>query len=530
MAWFARLSLCAAFLIQGSLAHICLLRPPQRGPLDVSEAGSHTCFRHGAPCGGQTGAKPTFALKAGETFFFKWQQNFNHYEVGFPGYMDLAIAPVDSTEFTFLAGFGDFNWHQQSHQLNYTVPAIVPDMDCQWCVLRVRYVPHKPGEDIFYQCADMAIYKTDASDKTQAHTIDETEAEHVSGRLAAAARLVRARPATRRQVKAASGGVYGLACNPVEMPNGCQFVRIAPDTGLVEKIKGVPYGVDAEGALPDHKPNDFILDQISAFDGEHLYYLTHMGPLDAQTSSLISLNPTSGALSVHGALAADSVAINALDYDSKTKQLLSLQIVADKEKEGNFFFRVSRVDPDHGTLTTIHQTSTPEDLYVNYQWSTVDTTRGVFYYLMGNENDAYGLTARLYSVDVTTGAAPEPVAVVAKVYTVGAIQYDSVNERLVALSPGLFNQTSPGEWSIVVVDPKTGSVTYLCHVGPANIFQVDYSGAIFNIDQGVLYARLRVWNEPADVIVSVQMEKDTCHVQYSQLGNFYHIHNMAYLP
>ena len=42
--------LVAALLLvaAGATAHLCILNPPQRGALNISDAGDPSCFRHGA--------------------------------------------------------------------------------------------------------------------------------------------------------------------------------------------------------------------------------------------------------------------------------------------------------------------------------------------------------------------------------------------------------------------------------------------------------------------------------------------------
>lgn len=51
------------------------------------------------------------------------------------------------------------------YHIYYTNPIfplqVVPNIDCPHCVLRARYNAHKPGETIFYQCADIKIQKSD---------------------------------------------------------------------------------------------------------------------------------------------------------------------------------------------------------------------------------------------------------------------------------------------------------------------------------------------------------------------------------
>jgi hypothetical protein len=54
-------------------------------------------------------------------------------------------------------------------QTNFTVPVQVPNVDCEHCVLRLRYLSNNPTENdrgmIFYQCADVAVTKEAAPTK-----------------------------------------------------------------------------------------------------------------------------------------------------------------------------------------------------------------------------------------------------------------------------------------------------------------------------------------------------------------------------
>lgn len=51
-------------------------------------------------------------------------------------------------------------------QTNLSVPIVMPNIDCAHCVLRVRYMPNKPTESIFHQCADVAFTATAAPPST----------------------------------------------------------------------------------------------------------------------------------------------------------------------------------------------------------------------------------------------------------------------------------------------------------------------------------------------------------------------------
>ncbi|GFN83317.1 hypothetical protein PoB_000982300 [Plakobranchus ocellatus] len=88
---------------------------------------------------------------------------------GRKGYMDIAIAENSSSNaaagyklgpFTTLIVVPDPNEYDQANQRNYTAVVTLPNQDCAHCVIRARYSAHKPGETIFYQCADVKIKAT----------------------------------------------------------------------------------------------------------------------------------------------------------------------------------------------------------------------------------------------------------------------------------------------------------------------------------------------------------------------------------
>eukprot|EP00117_Sycon_ciliatum_P049155 scpid45153/ scgid34896/ len=531
------LLILSCVLFSTGWAHLCLLEPKQRGPLDVSEPGSHTCFRHGEQCGGEAAGAVAAHFTVGQTVFIKWQQNFNHYEVGHPGYMDIAIATSEnSTDFTFLAGFGDINWHQQSHQQNYTVPVVMPDIECEHCVIRARYLAHKPGETVFYQCSDVTVRRARPNDEMSTNRqrvpkigkwrevsdFIEKHNAHLDGKRTVA------------KANADTSGLYGLTCNAFQNPHSCGFVRIDAETGIVGKIGSEKFGVDAAGPLPsDNNPGDYILDQVVAYAGENLvYYLVHTGTVDDNSQSVIAVRTDSGsALETYPLTVGEPV--NAMLMTGS--EVVTLQIYRNTIKTDSFDFHWSKVDLQTGVLTKFFQPAKPEDLYINYLWSTYDTKNHIIYYLMGNENAPYDLNARLYAVSLIAGAAEiAPVELNVTRYTMGSIEYDSTSDRLVAISPGLYTEGSPS-WHMVEVNPRTGAVSTICQIAPAGLFKGDYTGGIFFGDQSTstFYVRLRAMTEgplQAEVFASVTLHgAASCTVRFSRLGNYYHIHNLAYL-
>ena len=532
---FGILLVTSAALWASCTGHLCIIYPHQRGDLDISSAGSHTCFRHGANCGGEPPGQPAITLVAGQTLFVQWQQNFNHYEIGHPGFMDIAIAQENSSDYSFLTGFGDINWHQQSHQQNYTVPVVVPDMECHRCTIRARYAAHKPGETIFYQCSDVTIKRaihTAESDRQTVRNVPQI------GNWPKVASFIATRHADQHGGVHHQGGsetsaLYGLTCNPLQSANACGFVRIDPLTGIVGKIGGEHYGVDAAGPLPYNlNPGPYILDEIVGYAGSNLvYYLVHTGTVDDNSQSVIAVKTNDGSiLQVYPIK--DGEPVNAMIMTGEENVVF--QIYPDESKQGSYWFRWSRVNLETGDIVKFFQPAKSEDLYVNYQWSTYDTKARVIYYLMGNENAPYDLTARLYKVDLKAGATEAaPVEIDVARYTMGTIQYDAVHDRIVALSPGIYTTGAPA-WYMVEINPMTGNVSKICDVAPAGLFKGDYTGGIFFSDSttSTFFARLRaltVGPLQAEVFASITLSQSSCHVKFSRLGNYYHIHNLAYL-
>ena len=117
-------------------SHICVFAPHQRGALDVSQAGDHDCYRKTQPCGDNTPGPIAASLQPRQLYTVRWQQNFNHYEPGWPGWMDISFACNDSgsissaDQFTQLRVVPDFYAHFQATQTNYSMEVELPDTTC----------------------------------------------------------------------------------------------------------------------------------------------------------------------------------------------------------------------------------------------------------------------------------------------------------------------------------------------------------------------------------------------------------------
>jgi len=62
--------LLSVTLLQVILAHLCVLDPPQRGPLSIKMPGDSNCYRPYAECGNQPSEAPKITWIAGYGIFF----------------------------------------------------------------------------------------------------------------------------------------------------------------------------------------------------------------------------------------------------------------------------------------------------------------------------------------------------------------------------------------------------------------------------------------------------------------------------
>lgn len=171
-----------AVAIVPAYAHVCMWEPMQRGTVDISGPAENPCYQKVGPCGVNTPGTSFTSLPAGGSYTVRFQQNANHYYTGKPGALIVDWAQGSSpseSDFTTLAWIRDYNAMGELTQTNFTRTIDVPDMECDACVLRVRYMSNNPDEDpeghgpTFYQCADVKFV---SSSDTPAATTPSTPA------------------------------------------------------------------------------------------------------------------------------------------------------------------------------------------------------------------------------------------------------------------------------------------------------------------------------------------------------------------
>ncbi|ESO84959.1 hypothetical protein LOTGIDRAFT_168216 [Lottia gigantea] len=509
-------------------AHICLISPQQRGPINISLSGSHTCFKHGFPCGGDAPATPKYVLNAGQPAFIKWQQNYNHYEPGFPGYMDISIGPINSKspdDWTTLGVVEDKYVFSQDYQRNYTAIVNVPNKACSHCVIRVRYNAHKPGETTFYQCSDVII-------TSSKKVISSPASFPLTDRKDRALKRALYLTHTPSSPKASSGGIFGQAFDPFNTSR-VTYAKIDPVTGEKLNVQNWNFGLaDKRGrAADDVKYITLEVMTVDASRGSVVSMFHGTGSRDGIPGQLLEVGITNGTILNTVTLnPAPTSAINSIAYQSPG-MYITFSIEESSQKPGNYYFVVGNLDIS-GNWKERTRTPTTENLFVNFQWMEYDSKNNIVYVLLGNENAADTLDARIYTFSVTSSKAlfMGYKSLDVSKYTFMSMHYHSAKGQLLAISPGLFSTKYPA-YSLLKIDVNTGSVQELSKITPPGIFEKYYGGSIINaIDQqsGILTQAFRVADSEADVVASIDLNKLT--VTFSQMTNLRHIHNLVYAP
>lgn len=137
-------------------AHLCMLNPIQRGPVDdISKPGSQNCYIVSGPCGGQKahpGARTI--LPAGSNLNVIFQKNLDHWNSTHPGYFQINIGQDEKhmREVMRLNDTSDGSGHIYTTQV--TLPGNLNQGDGY--VIQMTYVSNTVPIT-FYQCADILV-------------------------------------------------------------------------------------------------------------------------------------------------------------------------------------------------------------------------------------------------------------------------------------------------------------------------------------------------------------------------------------
>lgn len=150
----------------GAEAHLELVEPVSRYGPDVLKTG---------PCGVDGGERSdnVTVFEPGETIEVRWQeyvQHPGHYRIAFDAdgdddFVDPAtMTEMYSNDAVLLDGIDD------KGELDYAVMVTLPDVTCDNCTLQIIQVMYDktpyttPGNDIYYQCADLVLREADGTD------------------------------------------------------------------------------------------------------------------------------------------------------------------------------------------------------------------------------------------------------------------------------------------------------------------------------------------------------------------------------
>lgn len=532
------LHLVVLTLVYQTWAHLCLLLPSQRGDLDVTTAGSRTCFRLEAECGGQPAESPMFTYMGGSQMWIKWQQNYNHYEVGYPGYVDIAMAPINSSSWQTIAYVPDEYFYAQDHRKNYTAIVVLPNIECEHCVIRARYQPHKPGESTFYQCSDITIKRSNVQPQHTEINILPPPQERDPQYQAVVKKfdILRRKHGKPHQID--QHCLIGFSYDRLN-PFDAFLTSVNLLTGESSIMEEFYININDQRKLKRNgnrvmtDNGDFVYDAISAINSNgNLIQLYHEG----DTADLVNDFVMEVDLKHPGDIIKRATIVNGLGYPISSimpyaEDSYYTLTLADRLVKGQFNFVLGQL-----TYTATQQFSykpvlwsqPPETLYVNYQWAEYDSVRQKVYVLMGNENSADKLQARIYTYDLLKRNVTW-VELNVDEFTFMSMQIHQKSGRLFAVSPGLTYHFNP-YWSLIEIDPATGKSKIVSSIADVGYFALYYGGTIFNgIDEktDTLYHVFSLIDTSADVIVGINLS--TFKMTFSELTNLKHLHNLSYI-
>jgi hypothetical protein len=513
--------------------HICLLSPPQRGGVPAGlQPGDDACF-HPFKCGVAPGA-PVATLAGGQGYAVTLQQNLNHWNPGWPGIMDVAIAASaaagDAGNWTTLTSVPDYWPHLQAAQTNFTVPVYVPNEPCIGCVLRVRYLPNKPTEPEV-RAAGGGASRVAGGPPTQTaaalhylHVAAPSRSPSLPQRpvqfwnCADVAVVYTPSPATPPPVIAA----FFAPQHPVsESATAVIAGTVDTGSGVPAELAAVPAGlqaVDAVAASVDGVVYTLGRSLVAARNGSAAWLLLATAPSSpgnpvasapitlpagddlppSQWTALVAVNYGSAA-DADAAFAAAFGRKRAATGSSSTQLLAGLGLAP--VSGGKWAYQARLIDASSGVASSVLAVSAPQDTFVNFMFATVaapppqGSATPVFYFLGGDENSLFTLNAAVFTVPVdATVKAPAPMTSATQAnaaFTLGSLSLDVDSGALLALSPGLFGNTS---WTLVTVDPSTGAVAPVGGgLAPRDgLFASWYGGAVAGgVRGGRLYHLLR---------------------------------------
>lgn len=149
--------------------------------------------------------------------------------------------------------------------------------------------------------------------------------------------------------------------------------------------------------------------------------------------------------------------------------------------DGSFSYTASIVNEDGYVNHPKGTTPIGEFTFVNIFWTDYNSCNDELYLLAGDENSLTALNVMLYTFDMVDGGVTG-VLVDNSEYTISSIHSDpqSCSSSVYAMSPGLVD--TPADelvWSLIQIDPRSGSVTDAVAVTEPGMYNAYYGGGVY---------------------------------------------------
>jgi hypothetical protein len=436
--------------------HLCLYTPRQRGPFFNGGAAQNECFRPKAPCGGITfGGKIQATISTQQSFQILVQQNLNHYSIGNPGYLSVAISrkpePTSQDDFVTLAFVTDYYPFRQWTQTNYTISVDLPSDfgACDHCVVQLRYVPHKPTEPIFHQCSDVTVVT---------HAIQQVQQQQQQQPIP-----MQKYTLDNNQTSSNGNFIHALWS---DIDDSVSLVQIDTETATITPVAPLKnfvmsdnFKVTWQSAPSGNKIR--IMNNIVTADlaSNRLFYLvntdTKFNNPDAFADHLLIVDAKSGEFRVLPI--GNNQPLSNLIYVASVKTLYAWSI----DTPSGAAWRLFKIDAESGEIQRNSVATIQGDLsvgpYVNYLWSTFDSVNNRLITLARHEDEPLNLDQKLYIVDFNDKYNVTQVSLNStKYYAFSDMHFNAENNaQLLTLSPGAapaLPVTATSKWSMVRID------------------------------------------------------------------------------
>jgi len=308
------------------------------------------------------------------------------------------------------------------HELDY----------CSSAILRVLYDPHKPTEDVFYQCADISV----SAQNTSGIFLQAIWYDSSIGQSAFV------------QIDAVYGDIYVYDRSPIIRGDEGSPTRdikfITNGLFTANGAQGISYYTEGDG-VPGILPATLLAVNSKG-----------------QTSSVTTNFP---------------FPLNFFDFDPQDQSILGVGLYPSNTTQGSFQYGIMTIDPQTA-MFKILASSPPDDVFVNFLWTAIDTINQRYFILSADENAPTTLHSKLIIFNFTNWELINEMVPDYSSYTFSNIYYDSQTNRLLALSPGLLNGTL--QWTLVEINTASGAVDPLFTIDES--FVLNYNGNVFQVD------------------------------------------------